>query len=285
MMQFDPTEPDQDAGAPGGAQPSPEVSFPDQPAGPPPTPWTFREMFYFLVFIGLAIVVSSVAATAGYAALAPVMHWRATPKDAQSSPFFLLVLQALLYGLIFLYVYLVVAVKYGQPFWTALHWRNPGARGVWLYFLGGFALALSVQFFPTVLPDKQNFPLRDFFNTPAVAYAAGAFAILVAPFMEELIFRGFLFSVFERQVGLMFAVGATAVLFALLHVPEYSGAWNHVLLILFVGVVFSLARGLTDSLAPSVILHLTYNLSLMAGLFFQTQHFRVMQGVLAAVIS
>lgn len=274
-------DPNRDFAPPDSAPPTPVFA---QPAGPPPTPWTFREMVYFILFIGLALVMSSFLAGAGYVALAPVFHWRAAPKSAQNSPFFLLVLQMMLYGLILLYLYLVVAVKYGQPFWASLRWRNPGVRGVWLYLLGGFALAVSVQFFPTVLPDKQNFPLRDFFNSPAVAYAAGAFAVFIAPFMEELIFRGFLFAIFERQVGITFAVGATAVLFALLHVPEYSGAWNHVLLILFVGIVFSLARGITDSLVPSVLLHLTYNLSLMTGLFFQTQHFRVMQSFLGAIV-
>jgi membrane protease YdiL (CAAX protease family) len=38
--------------------------------------------------------------------------------------------------------------------------------------------------------------------------------------------------------------------------------------------VFSLARGLTGSLAPSVILHLAYNTGLMVAFFFETHQFR-----------
>ena len=96
--------------------------------------------------------------------------------------------------------------------------------------------------------------------------------------VEELVFRGLLFAIFERAVGMRFAVVATAVLFAGLHIPEYWHAWNHMFMILVVGVVFSLARGMTGSLTPSIILHIGYNSLMMTGLFFSTQHFRTASG-------
>jgi membrane protease YdiL (CAAX protease family) len=79
-------------------------------------------------------------------------------------------------------------------------------------------------------------------------------------------------------VGLRFAIAATALLFAALHVQEYRGAWNHALLILIVGLVFSLARGLTGSLAPSIVLHISYNATQMIVLFFASDHFRAIPG-------
>jgi membrane protease YdiL (CAAX protease family) len=120
-----------------------------------------------------------------------------------------------------------------------------------------------------------------FSDSAPASYVVGAFALLVAPFMEEMIFRGVLFAIFERRAGVGFAVVATALLFAGLHVPEYWRAWNHAILILVVGGVFSLARAKTGSLAPCVFLHLGYNASMVAGLFLQTQHFRTLQGMLA----
>ena len=108
-------------------------------------------------------------------------------------------------------------------------------------------------------PDTQDFPLEKLFNSRTASYAIGAFAISVAPVVEELVFRGLLFAIFERAVGMRFAVVTTAVLFAGLHVPEYWHAWNHMLMILVVGMVFSLARGMTGSLTPSIILHIGYN--------------------------
>jgi hypothetical protein len=96
--------------------------------------------------------------------------------------------------------------------------------------------------------------------------------------MEEMIFRGILFGIFESQSGLVFAIVTTAILFGGLHVPEYWGAWNHMLLIFVVGLVFSIARGLSGSLAPSVFLHVGYNGSMMLALFVSTAHFRNLTG-------
>ncbi len=73
------------------------------------------------------------------------------------------------------------------------------------------------------------------FNSRTASFAIGAFAISVAPVVEELVFRGLLFAIFEGSVGIRFAVVATAVLFAGLHIPEYWHAWNHLFMILVVG--------------------------------------------------
>ena len=147
--------------------------------------------------------------------------------------------------------------------------------------MGGIALALFTLVALVLLPDKQSFPLEQLFTSRRAAYLVGGFAVLVAPFMEELIFRGVLFAFLENLVGLRFAVVSTALMFAALHVPEYWGAWHHAALILLVGVAFSAARGLTGSLAPSVILHFAYNTTLMTGLFIGSERFREIQGVVS----
>ena len=134
---------------------------------------------------------------------------------------------------------------------------------------------LALILLPLVIVTAYNHPPPDeFAYNLGRAFALTAFAILIAPFMEELIFRGIVFLFFENLVGPRFAIVGTALLFASLHVPEYWGAWNHMLLILFVGLVFSLARGLTGFLTPSVLLHVAYNAALMVGLYYQTAGFR-----------
>jgi len=145
------------------------------------------------------------------------------------------------------------------------------------FVLLGAALSLGIEFAPTLLPDKNKFPLVQLFSSPAAAYALALFAILIAPPIEELLFRGVLFAFFER-LGIRFAVAATALLFAGLHLQEYQGAWNHELLILIVGLVFSLARALTGSLAPSIVLHMSYNATQMVVLFLASDHFRSIPG-------
>ncbi len=254
-----------------------DPSFPHAPVAPPPAQlWRLRDLLLFLAFVPLALLVADLSVNAAYALLKSHLGWQLTREALQTSPFFLLVLQSVFYGFVLGYVYLLVAVNYRQPFWNTLGWRRPTLRGVLGCLGGGIVMAAAVRVAPSVLPDTGSFPLEKLFSSPSAAYAVGGFAILIAPFMEELIFRGVFFAVFERRVGVRFAVLATAVLFAGLHVPEYWGAWNHVFLLFLVGVVFSLARGISGSLAPSVILHVGYNTGMMAGLFFETQHFRTL---------
>ena len=239
-----------------------------------PKPWALRDLFLFLAFVPLAFFAANVLVVIGFALLQPTLHAHWTKEKLASDPFFLLALQIVFYGLMLACIYALVTVGHAQPFWEMLRWR-PITAGRMLYcLLGGALLTVAIAVLPPVLPDTNQFPLESLFNSRAAAYAVGTFAVLVAPFMEELIFRGVLFGIFESQVGLRFAILITALLFGGLHVPEYWGAWNHMLLIFFVGLVFSLARGRTGSLAPSVFLHVGYNGSMMIALFLSTQHFR-----------
>lgn len=236
--------------------------------------WDWRDLVLFLGFALVALVLTYVLVIVGYAALTSLIGGRLDPNALQHDTVLNIAFQMVLYGLLFGFLYFLVAVYHNRPFWSSFKLRKLTRRQVLGYIAGGFFVAVGVQFAPTLLPDKQDFPLEQMFTSPQVALALGVFATLIAPFMEELIFRGFLFSIFERQVGLLVAVIATAVLFALPHIPEYRGAWNHLLLVFLAGLVFSLTRGLTGSLTPSIVLHSAYNLTLMTGLFFATQHFR-----------
>jgi len=272
----------------------PEGQFSPETAAPAEVPpravslrspklWSVRDLVLFLVVSALLlVVVSPLLMYTAYATLRPVFGWRPPVRALDNNPFFLLVVQAVFHALVFAYVYFLIAVNYRQPFWAALGWRRLATRQAMLFFLGGTLLCLAVQLAPPVLPDREDFPLLRLFTSPQAAYAITAFAILVAPLMEELIFRGVLFRFFEFQVGVRFAILGTAVLFAGMHVPQYWGAWNHLLLVSLVGVAFSLARGLTGSLAPSVVLHVAYNAGVMVALFFETNQFRALGGCLAS---
>jgi membrane protease YdiL (CAAX protease family) len=262
-----------------------EVNFessqaPAQPATQPPPAWNLRDLALFFGLGAVALAIAYVLVVPGYSALAPSIGWHVPPKDNQETAFLSLVLQSVFYFLLFGAVYLLVAIRKRLPFWKAMKWRAPGTLKTLGYFALGATLSVAVQFAPILFPDRSDFPLSQLFTTPAIAYAVGGFAVLVAPLMEELVFRGVLFSIFEDQAGPIFAVIASAALFTGLHVPEYRGAWNHLFLLFFVGLVFSLARGLTGSLAPSVFLHASYNLCQLVVLYFASDHFRALQGVL-----
>jgi hypothetical protein len=239
-----------------------------------PVSWSLQDLAFFLLFAPLALLIANLAAVAGYAVLRSLLARGNLSNPLQHDTFFLLAFQLIFQGLLLGFVYALVVIHHRRPFWSGLNWQKPSLGQTLWFALGGVVLAFGIQWVPNLLPETKTFPLQQMFTSPVAGYSIGAYAILVAPWAEEVLFRGFLFGIFARRVGIWFAIVATALLFGGLHVPEYWGAWNHVLLISLVGLTFSLARGLTGSLAPSVILHLTYNASLIAGLFVQTHGFQ-----------
>jgi membrane protease YdiL (CAAX protease family) len=233
-----------------------------------------RDLAFFIAFALFALVLCSFVTYLGYEVLRPIFRWHASLDTLRSNAFFNIALQSLLYVLILGYVYILVVVHYQLPFWQGLGWRPLTGRQVFRFALLGALLSFGAEFALARFPDKGKFPLEQLFSSPAAVYALAVFAIAIAAPVEELLFRGVLFAFFERQLGLRFAIGGTALLFAALHIQEYQGAWNHALLILAVGLFFSLVRGLSGSLAPSVVLHVSYNATQMVVLFFASHHFR-----------
>lgn len=245
-------------------------------AKPLPERWRLRDLLFFILFIPIALVAANLIVFIGYALLGPALHLTTSIPKLQTNPIFLLTLQFVFYAFLLAYIYLFIKLYYKASFTKALKWKALSAHNALRYLLGGAALSLVVMIVPPLLPEKKAFPLEKMFNSPDSAYAIAAFAVLIAPFMEELLFRGLLFAFFEKHGGLTFAIVSTAILFAGLHIPEYWGAWNHVIMILLVGLTFSIVRGMTGSVTPSFILHLAYNGTLMLLLYFQTQHFHHM---------
>lgn len=261
-------------------QTSNNVDAPPPPIEPPPKPprerWRLRDLLYFILFIPIALVAANLLVFVGYAVLAPLFHWTTPIIALQKNVVFLLALQLVFYIFLLAYIYLFIHFYYKASFFGALRWEKLSGHNVVRYLLGGAALSLVILIIPPFLPEKKTFPLEKMFNSPASAYAIAVFAVAIAPFMEELLFRGLLFAFFEKHGGTIFAVVSTALLFGGLHIPEYWGAWDHVVMILIVGFTFSIVRAVTKSVTPSYVLHLAYNGTLMILLFVQTQHFQKM---------
>jgi len=259
------------------ALPHAPTLFGSAPLQPQPELWRATDLLLFVGFSVIWAFLSGALVLVAYVVLRPWMGWTTPPSALVDNTFFGLFVQLVLYGPLLLYIILLVVVHYRLPFWRGIHWQWPSAGNAVKLLFTGVLLALVVALGSALMPDRKGFPLEKMFSSPSAAYALGAFAVLIAPFMEELIFRGVLFAFFERLAGLRWAVAASALLFAALHYPEYQGAWTHLGMILFVGIVFSLARALTGSVAPSFLLHTAYNGTFIMALFLGTHHFRNLQ--------
>jgi len=258
---------------------------PVDPAPPSPVPslaprdiWKPRDLLLFVVLVPFALLASSLVVSIGYFALRPFAGRQARVEFLQPDTVYLLIQQGVFYLIVLAFLFLLAKLQHQQPLWRSLGWKKPTGKQVAVYLLGGAGLAAVVNLALVLQPDVQDFPLERLFNSRMACYAIGGFAIAIAPAVEELVFRGLLYAIFERLAGTPLAVLSTALLFAGLHIPEYWHAWNHMVMILLVGMAFSFARGLTGSLTPSILLHIGYNSLMMTGLFFSTQHFRTASG-------
>jgi membrane protease YdiL (CAAX protease family) len=180
--------------------------------------------------------------------------------------------QGLAYLLILVFMISIVKRAPNQNFWEAISWNWP--KNWPSYLLGGVGLAVALQGIAHFLPMPKELPMDRFFRTPGEAWVLSLFSISFAPLLEELFFRGFLYPVLLRRLGIVIAVLTTAAAFSLIHAPQLGRAWGPVLVIFMVGLALTLARAITKSVAAGVLMHIAYNGTLSVLLFVGTDGFR-----------
>lgn len=240
------------------------------PPAPPDPAWNGWDVLRLILVTLVALVV-------GVFTVLLVAHWRLYPHtplgEIARIPLVAVTGQALAYLLIFAYMYVLVTRERRRPdFLAAIHWNFPS--NIAIYVFAGFALSLGLQGVAHLLPIPKELPIDSFFRTPAEAWALGILSITIAPLMEELFFRGFLYPVLARGIGVTFAIFLTAVGFALLHGAQLGFSWGPVLVIFLVGLVLTIVRARKNSVAASVLIHMAYNGTITVAMFAATDGFR-----------
>jgi len=80
--------------------------------------------------------------------------------------------------------------------------------------------------------------------------------------------------VLARRLGIAMGVFLTALGFGLLHAMQLGFAWGPVLIIFLVGVVLTIVRAVSRSVAASFLVHVAYNFTLTVIAFVGTGGFR-----------
>jgi CAAX protease family protein len=170
-------------------------------------------------------------------------------------------------------------VQLGLLFWFARR-KNPSAlaylalglprkRDIALLVLVAAALLAIGDGLGWLLGMKIVTPFQD--DIYLSARTAGALAwlwltvVVVAPIGEETLFRGFLFRGWQRSGGPWAAIGATALLWAIVHVQYNALVIGQVFLI---GVAFGYVRWATGSTVSTIFLHALLNAAGMTETYF-----------------
>ena len=186
-----------------------------------------------------------------------------------------IVSQALLSFATLAFLYVIVRVRSGAPFWPAVGWRafrgiTSRAATMIRYVLVGLGLALLVSVVSKYLDNDKTLPMEELFRNRQTVVMLMVLGILVAPFIEETLFRGCLYPVIARRFGIPAGIVVTGVLFGLAHAPQLWGGWGQIALLMGVGMVLTYIRARAGTVAASYCVHVSYNSILFVGLFFAT---------------
>jgi len=246
---------------PEGAAPPPSLAPISESVAPAPAenpPWSGWDvlrialLMFVLPFIVLPVIGLFVA---------KIFYPHAPLDSVLKKPWLALSTQLGLYLVVLVYMVMFVEGKFHQRFWTAIRWISPRRYWPALVVLG--VAMVSLQGLERFFRLPQHVPMEDFLSTPLMAILTGVFAITLGPLMEELFFRGFLYPVIARRTGVAAAVLATSVAFGFIHAAQLAFAWGLVLIIFVVGLVLTLVRAKTGSVAASFVVHVTYNTTLV----------------------
>jgi Predicted metal-dependent membrane protease len=160
--------------------------------------------------------------------------------------------------LTFIAAWLVVTNFNKHSFFKTIGWEW-GGFNVW------YCIVITIAFFIlgmvlTLIFGEQDHELQRILRSSrAVVYVVAFMATFTAPIVEELIYRGILFSAFQRTVGVVWAVVVVTFLFASVHFWQYQSSPVALLLILALSLVLTLIRAKTGNLLPSFALHTVFN--------------------------
>jgi uncharacterized protein len=173
-----------------------------------------------------------------------------------------------LYGALYLSLWVAFATRYGRPVLRSLGWRKTNSN--WLLLgLGGVLLALVISLLASAIhTPKIPTPFDDLARSPMQFALFSVMAVAIAPFFEELFFRGFVQPLVSRSFGTGVGILLPSVLFGCLHLPEYAWAWQYAVFISLAGAVFGWLRARTDSIIPSTVMHGAFNAVSVVALAF-----------------
>jgi membrane protease YdiL (CAAX protease family) len=259
-------------------------------------------LLLLLLLLGIATVVMLAVGAAAYA-LALHFHSPVAQSftNAATDIRLNLLVEAILYLITFGFSFLIFPMIWKEGYFQGLQWRGAVALSRFSTLaataIGCFALAWLDQ---VVMPGPANAPIEKMISSPGAAWMMFAFGVTMAPFFEEMFFRGFLLPslstaydwIAEKikhtparpldanghpQWSIAAVVSGsvlTSIPFALLHVEQQGHSLGPFLLLIVISLILCGVRLVTRSLAASTLVHASYNFFIFALTLVATGGFR-----------
>jgi len=242
--------------------------------------WSWLHLFFFMLFSFGSLIAIQIGLFVHYSS-DHNMSLKQFEQLFQSRPELAIGMNVVWFLLVFLFLYVTLAVLPGAPFWQTLGWRKlerkPNApSNPWIYFAGGIGLAVCVAIVSSRMKTPEHLPIQDLLKNRTGALLLMSMAVFIAPLIEETVFRGYLYPLFSSSYcrvarffganpakavrsGSGFGIVLTGTLFGLMHGAQLGWTWGLVAMLVTVGIIFTLARALAGTVVASFLLHLGYN--------------------------
>jgi uncharacterized protein len=166
--------------------------------------------------------------------------------------------------LLTLYLAWLVVTEGGiRPFWKTIRWEWPERMTptfATLLSVGLAVLLYVVAWGVTSLYGGEKTELDLLIESSIYTRIATAvIAFATAPLVEEVIYRGVIYSAVEKAGGMALAITVVSLLFAGVHVFQYRNNLAVITVITVLSITLTVARALTGKLLPSFIIHLVFN--------------------------
>ncbi|HET9839760.1 MAG TPA: CPBP family intramembrane glutamic endopeptidase [Candidatus Angelobacter sp.] len=229
-----------------------------------------------LTVVFVASFFCGIVALVVYSTMHPGRDAQALEKAISHNAWFVLPLELSIYAVLIGAMASLAVVRHKTSLGRAIRWNPPNfGRAMWAV-TGGVALAFCSEMVQVIFNRwiPKSLPIGEYFQDRSSALLLAGFGVLVAPLVEELFFRGFLYPALARWTGPVAAVIVTSAGFAFIHGGQLAYSLVPLLSIFGVGVALTVTRAITKSVATSVVLHTAYNLTLFLQIYVGTHGFR-----------
>ena len=197
----------------------------------------------------------------------------------------------------------VMPILWHAPYFKVLSWRASEVPKRVPLLISAVLLCFTLAMLDSVLfSAPSDAPIDHIFKMKGAPWLLFLFGTTVAPFFEEMAFRGYMLPAFataydwtrEKILKLVprplnvdgtpqwslaaMAVSSilTSVLFSLMHAPQNAGSIGSIALLICVSLVLCAVRLITRSLAASTFVHAAYNFIIFGIMIVYTGGFQHM---------
>ena len=152
-----------------------------------------------------------------------------------------------------------IVTRFNQfSFKEMLGWKWGGFK--WWHTILLVVGIYALMFVLTKVFGQQENSLDKFLKSSRyVVFLVAFVATFSAPIVEEVVYRGVLYSAFQKSFGIPIAVVFVTLVFALIHFPQYWGDYSTLIALTTLSLLITMIRVKTNNLLPCILFHFAIN--------------------------